>query len=356
MTPSQISLGKLIKKDRKERVLNSTVTGLLSKTVQYYKDESIKINIKATQSYSAAGYVKVIAKRNGETRNVGLLMMYPNSSIPKADIRVIELCTVSGQNSIPTPANYKHLIEKKSFNQALIKSKISQNGMLNIAEISNDYSHKAKTSTLSKIEHIKKEAIDKFIKTYKPQSTISDAFTSIFLEDIIKLFETLRADDTLDWERDNIGWIDSDKHKTSFVIFTDYAVSDGSFDTEGIATAREELLDPSCLDEQCYSMVWGNAVVLFDAGNTNLITFFHELGHSFSLPHTFEKEYSTKHNFYQGYTDNLMDYDYRLNPNNVINASTDNPYNINMWASFKWQWDTLRQDKSLDYSGIQKLP
>lgn len=140
------------------------------------------------------------------------------------------------------------------------------------------------------------------------------------------------------------------------MIFTDYAVSDGSFDTEGIATARDELLDASCLDEQCYSMAWGNAVVLFDAGNTDLITLFHELGHSFSLPHTFEEEYSTEHNFYQGYTDNLMDYTYKSNPDNIITANIDNPYNMDMWALFKWQWDILRQDRSLDYSGTQKLP
>ena len=130
VTPSEISLGKLITKDRKERVLNSSVTGLSSKTVQYYKDESVTINIKATGHYSEAGYVKVIAKREGKTRNVGLLMMYPNSSIPKADIRMVQFGTTAYDSNHPQtlqvelPRNYQDTIKNKSFNQALIKAEV----------------------------------------------------------------------------------------------------------------------------------------------------------------------------------------------------------------------------------------
>lgn len=51
-----------------------------------------------------------------------------------------------------------------------------------------------------------------------------------------------------------------------------------------------------------------------------------------------------------------MDYTYKSNPDNIITANIDNPYNMDMWALFKWQWDILRQDRSLDYSGTQKLP
>ncbi|MGP9517123.1 hypothetical protein ACT3RO_15370, partial [Psychrobacter sp. AOP5-CZ1-12] len=130
VSPPKISLGKLITQKREDRELVSSVAGLSSKTVYYYKDESVKINIKATDSYSEAGYVKVIATRKGKTRNVGLLMMYPNSVVPKAEVQVVKFTVTPYDKNNPSashvfiPFGYENAIETKSFNQALVKAKV----------------------------------------------------------------------------------------------------------------------------------------------------------------------------------------------------------------------------------------
>lgn len=348
VSPTQIPLGKLLKQKQQSRVRNSSVAGLSTKTIAFYTDESVKINVKATHPDSGVGYVKVIAKLGNKTRHVGVLMIYPNSDIRKADVKAIEFCTTPGQNYVPTPTGYKDFLKSKSFNQALVRAEIIKDGVMNIADIKASFESRAKTGTLSAIETVQLYAIKGFLSKYKPGIGIPDADVGAFLEDIVRLLETFRATKFQNWEADNIGWIDSDEHKISFVIFTDYLVSDGIFDTQGVASVYDEIsLDSACSNKPCFSRVWGNAVALFDQGNTDLITFAHELGHSFGLPHTFDDETLTKHDFYQGYTDNLMDYDDRPNPLSIVNVRLVNPFTTNMWALFKWQWDIVRNDKSL---------
>lgn len=73
----------------------------------------------------------------------------------------------------------------------------------------------------------------------------------------------------------------------------------------------------------------------------------HEGAHSFSLMHTFQEgTYTSKHIFYKGFLDNIMDYV------NQVGVSTRNPYeaNDNMNNFFKWQWDIIRTDRSLIFT------
>ncbi|MGP9600988.1 hypothetical protein ACT3R9_15125, partial [Psychrobacter sp. AOP42-A1-21] len=170
VSPPKISLGKLITQKREDRELVSSVAGLSSKTVYYYKDESVKINIKATESYSEAGYVKVIATRKGKTRNVGLLMMYPNSVVPKAEVQIVEFGVVPYNKSDPftynveLPRNYKQAIETVSFNQALINAEVvADNIKLKYLEERAKY---AKLNSLTADEREKKEAIEGLFNKY----------------------------------------------------------------------------------------------------------------------------------------------------------------------------------------------
>ena len=350
VSPTQIPLGKLLKQKQQSRVRNSSVAGLSTKTIAFYTDESVKINVKATHPISGVGYVKVIAKLGNQRRHVGVLMIYPNSDIRKADVKAIEFCTTPGQNYVPTPPGYKDFLKSKSFNQALVRAEIIKDGVMNIADIKANFENKAITGTLSAIETVQLDAITDFLNKYNPGLIVPESNAEMLLEDIIRLLETFRATKFQNWEADNIGWIDSNKHKITFVIFTDYLVSDNVLKIGGAATGGFKVAPSAlnCIKAQCSSWEWGNSVALFDQGNTDLITFAHELGHSFSLPHTFKDLELTKHDFYQGYTDNLMDYDDRPNPQNIINPILINSFTTNMWALFKWQWDIVRSDKSLE--------
>ena len=59
------------------------------------------------------------------------------------------------------------------------------------------------------------------------------------------------------------------------------------------------------------------------------------------------------YSFYRGYTDNLMDYDDKANPERIRVTTTANPFENHMRALFKWQWDILGNDRSMDYSDTE---
>ena len=101
---------------------------------------------------------------------------------------------------------------------------------------------------------------------------------------------------------------------------------------------------------------------MFETNRAAVHNLVHELGHSFSLPHTFldgaAPEYGGVHYFYKGYTDNIMDYGGRLttpsfvapSPSSTSSSSVSlyNTYTMN--ATFKWQWNLLRNDGTLTSS------
>ena len=96
------------------------------------------------------------------------------------------------------------------------------------------------------------------------------------------------------------------------------------------------------------SIDWGNAYLIFATALNSRKTVLHEAAHSFSLTHTFQEKSSrsdieSPHVFYRGFTDNIMDYV------NQIGVSDRNPFEANdkMNCFFKWQWDIMREDRSL---------
>ncbi|MBE0443559.1 zinc-dependent metalloprotease [Psychrobacter sp. FME13] len=85
----------------------------------------------------------------------------------------------------------------------------------------------------------------------------------------------------------------------------------------------------------------------YDGSKYHALTTIHELGHTLGLPHTFETSSSAKHQFYQGYTDNIMDYNDKLDPSGINQDIQLNEFYENNLASFKWQWDIIRNDRSI---------
>lgn len=90
--------------------------------------------------------------------------------------------------------------------------------------------------------------------------------------------------------------------------------------------------------------------MLFIAGLHSDVTIVHEIGHSFQLQHLYTyKKYSPLYThkdspylFYQGYTENYLD-------NYKQDSGDSNKYEGKRYSFFKWQWDIMREDKSLKY-------
>ena len=71
----------------------------------------------------------------------------------------------------------------------------------------------------------------------------------------------------------------------------------------------------------------------------------------FSLEHTFAFVSENKYVFHHGYTENYMDYHFFLTFNNSIEKTTsqkDNRYRGKMYSFYKWQWDQMREDRSIE--------
>ena len=90
-------------------------------------------------------------------------------------------------------------------------------------------------------------------------------------------------------------------------------------------------------------------VIIFKSNLVHDHSLPHELGHSFSLPHTFQGKTGATginpyHSFHRGYTENYMDYS--STESGVINryhsGKTQGPFTF-----YKWQWDIMRRDKSM---------
>lgn len=89
--------------------------------------------------------------------------------------------------------------------------------------------------------------------------------------------------------------------------------------------------------------------VIFATALQSKRTVIHE-GNSFSLTHAFQEGiHNSPHIFYNGYTDNYMDYTWQAGTfrNGKLYSSGANMYKDKMFSFFKWQWDIMRADRSL---------
>ena len=48
-----------------------------------------------------------------------------------------------------------------------------------------------------------------------------------------------------------------------------------------------------------------------------------------------------------------MDYNDKINLTGRLNPNTSNPFKTHMRALFKWQWDMIRADRSMDQPHAQ---
>ncbi|WP_019520183.1 zinc metalloprotease [Faucicola boevrei] len=330
---NSIPLKNLVSEDKKRLIdFKSFDNAVLPKKVNYYENfkDAPYLNIICTKSFSKPGYVKVIATdNNGKEKVVGLLMVYPNSVIPKAEIQIVNLFTKSEVNVYSfKPNDYVQAIEKKSFCQALISCKVLPLELnVNIADMRLKYETKLKNQQINSDEIDNLNAIKVYLDKYK--SRVVQVESSVLIADTVELYNKLY--------RKNLSKVDDADNKTTFLFVTDFSLGIG-----GVASGGKMICSPKC------KTTFGNAcMVFYDSLTSNYV---HELGHSFSLHHTF-LDFLTPHVFYQSYTDNVMDYASVMysTKNNPILQKHSNEFSEITKSFFKWQWDMMRHDVSMVY-------
>ena len=340
ITPEKISISEFLKTKRETQKLGNR-NGQPELYYNYYKLENAVKIICQGDTLKQHGKIKVFAKRGPTKIEVGRLMVYKNNQIGKANIVVVNVITKDNNNKKVIPQSHsslKSLYNNHCFNQALIQAEIEtieDFDLVELAKDSNDYD------------------VDSFlddINDYNDYMNGSRVINSVFGTRKIKIEADKEIRDRLCKLYDKYGKnrpknpeypkkpekflkINDGKHYKTYLFFTEispFYADTGQGDTYGMAYVRGH--------------DWGNMTVIFKKGLTDDYTIMHETAHSFSLRHTFEELSETE--FYQGYTENVMDYyKYEL-PNRK--KGSDGQYKNKMYSFFKWQWDMIRKDQSIE--------
>ena len=225
-------------------------------------------------------------------------------------------------SSAPNEADILQELNYKSFNQAIIDTTVS-------------------TDYISLQNH-KEQRIKNFLSDPNYQKKASYAHFGALIKELANIYydELLKK-----------GNIESTNNKTTYLFLTEYVVQDQTI--TGYIGGAVTPTHTACIGDKCKTVFeGGNYAIVFETKYPNIHNLVHELGHSFSLPHTFidpavPTAYANTHQFYRGYTDNIMDYSGRNK------TTTLNKYTMN--ATFKWQWSLLRNDGTLISSTDQRL-
>ena len=321
ITPEKISIEKFLKTSIKKRSINKDTDTEIS---YYLLENAIKIMCQG-DTLKEHGQIKVFAKLGSTEIEVGQLMVYQNDIIGKANIFVVNVITKYDNNNnkiIPqSHPSLDNLFNSQSFNQAMIKVEIKAIEDFDLFALKE-----------------KEEDVKKFL---------DDINNSIFVDENSRTQPSVVRNNLCDLynhygkhkPKDNIS-INDEGHYNTYLLFTNKVIEWKNQDTvKGIAyysgTPKRDF-------------EWGNMFVIFGNALTEDHTIVHEAGHSFSLPHSFEWSLSP-HIFYHGYTENYMDYSQHQYLDSKRKPRLErNKYSGNMYSFFKWQWDLMRKDKSIE--------
>ena len=339
ITPDKIFISKFLKTTREKRILD-TNTG--KPEIHYYLLENAVKIICQGDTLKEHGKIEVFAKLGATEIEVGRLMVYKNNQIGKANIVVVNVITKDNNNKKVIPQSHsslKSLYNNHCFNQALIQAEIETIENFDLAKLSENSKNKDVIEFLEDINDTNYMKGYKYIrddngyiidiKQVVPDEEIRDRLCELY----DKYGKNRPKNPEYPKKPKKFLSINDGKHYKTYLFFTEispYLADSGKGDTYGMAYVR--------------SKYWGNMTVIYKKGLTDDYTIMHETAHSFSLTHTFEKLSETK--FYQGYTENVMDYyKYEL-PNS--NNEPDGQYKNKMYSFFKWQWDMIRKDQSIE--------
>ncbi|MBS0026511.1 hypothetical protein ACTJJ0_02845 [Chitinophaga sp. 22321] len=307
ITPQEINIAALMGSGKQTRFLPNGVK------VKYYTLKGAVNVVNKDAPLQNHEEIKVFAKLGDKKEEVGKLMVYLNNVIPKMELALVK---VSHQGSSITTIDQQHVkdfeyqFKRNSFNQALIRAELKTDTSFDISTL--PLIDKDVTSCLDNLYSVK--------KVFDPHQ---------YLQDVIRLYEKYGE------HKPTGGSIDGDANKRTYIFLSDI----GAGNLYGTTSGQGDLAN---------EFEWGNAYMIFQKGLGDRATLLHEAGHSLGLQHTFSAGDplsglpAPPYTFFQGHTDNIMDYTWQTNGNRNPFVAKDN-----LRSFFKFQWDIMRKDRSL---------
>ncbi|OTP81841.1 hypothetical protein [Gilliamella apicola] len=315
ITPDKISISEFLLNSKKKRTLDSKNN---QPQIYYYLLENAVKIVCQGDTLRQHEEIKVFAKLGSDEYEVGQLNVYKNDKICKANLFVINVITEHDYNNNkimpPSPPSLKYILNNQSFNQALINVEIK------VIEDFDLYALKVKTQD--------QDIINLLNYIAQPYANLDPG---LILNELNKLYDRYGKNRPKDPTKPNqfLG-INDHGHKNTYLLLTGIKIRNG--DSRGYSTISNYAFKHSC--------------VIYHHFTNDDITIPHEIAHTFSLPHTFERFAGPEfYPFHKGYTDNYMDY-----PNYLDKAKHDaaNKYQNKTYSFCKWQWDEMRKDESLE--------
>ena len=324
ITPNKISISHFLQTPKKPRSLDNNAHTL---KINYYQLDNA-INIKCFgDTLKEHEEIKVFAKLGQKKVEVGKLMVYQNDNIGKAKIVVVNVITEYDKkgNKIYSQAHKSldDLYNCQSFNQAMIRTEVILGEELDLVKLKKD------------------PDVNLFLKDIKDNSFMEDENKSYTL--------TQRLRDLYEKYGKNLpegGKVDVNGHFYTYLLLTTLSPLKNG-DLKGLSTAE---LKKSV--KNGYYHEFGNIVSIFEKGLNDDHTLVHEVAHSFSLSHIYLKA-NNKFVVHPGCTENYMDnFSFQgvdnpfALPPKIINK--DNRYIGKMYSFYKWQWDLMFNDRSIE--------
>ena len=114
ITPASIELSEFLNEKTEVRNINNEDIS--------YRVLKNRVNIKCFGVLEENVSIKVIATKNGKEQQVGELMLFKTSKIPKAKIILVKVIT--NDNPFSLPNDFEYALKYKSFNQALTRVEV----------------------------------------------------------------------------------------------------------------------------------------------------------------------------------------------------------------------------------------
>ncbi|CAM9193237.1 M43 family zinc metalloprotease [Acinetobacter bereziniae] len=335
----------------------TTVNGETVKKIVETNRYSYKKNNAITIRCSGAvlkknEYIKVIASRNGcPDKEVGVIYIGQNSAI--SVISMVEVDVKVKGEILEKPKNYEWELKNRYFNQSLMVFKVVKRELFDLDllsktdpevrsfvkkwwedEIKSKYGIKYLENITGENE-IKENNLKR-----KKKFNLTEAIYTEFIRELKELY----------WRK---MWVEfrspySDLERRTFIFFTPIRMravppENRNDNWGGISGSASFKAYPSLnyfKGELSSQDEFDNAIVFFKDGVEQgfLETYAHELGHALGLTHIFE--YGELFESYQGYTDNLMDYDYTTS-----NAISKFKNRVNILS--KYQIDNIRLNQRI---------
>ena len=312
ITPEKISISEFLKTKREKRILDENIG---QPEIYYYKLENAVKVICQGDTLKEHGQIKVFAKLGSIEIEVGRLMVYQNNQIGKAKIVLVNVITDYDNNKKVIPRScptLDSLFNYQSFNQAMIKVELKKNEDFDLYALRNE-----NPDIKIFLDDMKNH---NYRTNEKPSTEIRNRLCA--------LYEKYGKHD-LEGKS-----INDKKQLSTYLFFTNLFPMNGVSFVGGVATIGTK--------------EGGNMVVMFQQDLHKGSSIVHEVAHSFSLCHTFEPSPENKKpKFHRGYTDNVMDYHEFLKSSDP-NDYDSNKYKHEMYSFFKWQWEMMRDDLSIE--------